>query len=291
MVRATCLTMTLAVWLGWAAPGSAQDYLDVLVVRVKPDQRAAFDAAARKIADASRRHQGDTWVALDTVYGEQGTISMISTRRDFAEIEKGYEVFYAAMHKAYGAAGTEKILQDFSASTESSRGEVRRRRWDLSANAPSDPAALAKRIGESRWVRTTMISIRPGHVPQFEEQLRAAKNAVEKHDPTHPVLVSQSAGGQKGMIFYISWLVKSLSEFDSIPGVPQVLGPEAYQKFLAASAEAVEGSETVISRFVPEISNPPEAVAAASPDFWNPKPAAPKPKSAEAGKPEGKEKK
>jgi hypothetical protein len=82
-----------------------------------------------------------------------------------------------------------------------------------------------------------------------------------------------------------------LSEFDSIPGVPQVLGPEAYQKFLAASAEAVEGSETVISRFVPEISNPPEAVAAASPDFWNPKPAAPKPKSAEAGKPEGKEKK
>jgi hypothetical protein len=183
-----------------------------------------------------------------------------------------------------------KILQDFNASIESSRGGVRRRRWDLSANVPSDPAALTKFIGESRWVRTTTISIRPGHVLQFEEQLRAAKSAIEKNDPTHPVLVSQSAAGQKGMAFYISWLVKSLSEFDSIPGVPQILGAEGYQKFLAASAEAVEGSETVINRFVPEMSNPPEAVAAASPDFWNPKPPTPKPKAASTGKGEGKEK-
>ena len=292
MVSRTCLAMTLAVWLGGAGAGLAQeDYLDILVVKVEPEKRGAFDAAAKKIADASRRHQGDTWIALETVYGEQGTITLLSTRRNYAEIDKGYEVFYAAMSKAYGPAGAAKILQDFGASTESSRGEVRRRRWDLSANVPSDPAALTRLIGESRWVRTTTIHIRPGHVLHFEEQLRAVKNAVEKNDPTRPVLVSQSATGQKGTVFYVSWLAKSLSEFDSIPGVPQILGPEGFQKFLANAAETVEGSETIISHFVPEISNPPEGVVSASPDFWKPKPAAVKPKAAEAGKTEPKEKK
>ena len=292
MVRKASVAIFLALLLGLAVVGAAQgDYLDVLVVKVEPEKRAAFDATAKKIAEASRRHHGDTWIAMETVYGEQGTVTMISTRRNYADIDQGCELFYAAMNKAYGTAGAAKIFQDFNASTESSRGEVRRRRWDLSANVPSDPAAVMKLIGESRWLRTTMIHIRPGHVLHFEEQLRAVKSAIEKNDPTRPVLVSQSAAGQKGTVFYISWLVKSLSEFDSIPGVPQTLGPEAYQKFLATSAESVEGSETVISHFVPEISNPPEGVVSASPDFWNPKPAAPKPKAAETGKTEAKEKK
>ncbi len=292
MVRKSCLAMTLGVLLAIAAVGAAQgDYLDVLVVKVEPEKRAAFDAAAKKIADASRRHHGDTWIAMETVYGEQGTVTMISTRRNYADIDTGYELFYGAMNKAYGTAATAKILQDFTATTESSRGEVRRRRWDLSANVLSDPAVLTKLIGESRWLRTSMIRIRPGHVMDFEGQLRAVKNALEKGSINQPVLVSQSVVGQKGTVFYISWLVKSLSDFDSLPALPQVLDPEGYQKFLAAAAETVEDSETVINHFAPEISNPPEGVAAASPEFWNPKPAAPKPKAAEAGKAAVKEKK
>lgn len=292
MVRRSCLTMTLAVLLGWAAAATAQgDYLDILVVKVEPEKRAAFDVAAKKIADANRRHQGDTWIAFETVYGEQGTITLLSTRRNYAEIEKGYEVFYAAMNKAYGPAATAKILQDFSASSKSSWGEVRRRRWDLSANVPADPAALTQLIGESRLVRTTTIHIRPGHVLHFEEQLRAAKEAIQKGNDNRPVLVSQSAAGQEGTAYYISWLAKTWSDFDGIAPIPQILGPEGYQRFLANAAETVQGSETVINHFVPEISNPPEGVVSASPDFWKPKPAALKPKAAEAGKTEAKEKK
>lgn len=292
MVSKSCLTMALAVLLGWAAAGAAQeDFLDILVVKVEPEKRAAFDVAAKKIADANRRHQGDTWIAMETIYGEQGTMTLLSTRRNYAEIDKGYEVFYAAMNKAYGPATATKILQDFNASTESSRGEVRRRRWDLSANVPSDPAALTRLIGGSRWVRTTTIRIRPGQVLHFEEQLRAAKEALEKGDDRRPVFVSQSVAGQQGTAFYISWLAKSWSDFDSIPSIPQILGPEGYRKFLANASETVEGSETVVNHFVPEISNPPEGVIAASPEFWTPKPPAVKPKGADAGKAETKEKK
>ena len=291
MGRTVCLTLTLAVLLGWAGAGWAQEgYLDILVVKVEPEKRAAFDVAAKKIADANRRHHGDTWIAMETAYGEQGTVTMISTRRNYAEIEKGYELFYGAMNKAYGPAATAKILQDFSATAESSRGEVRQRRWDLSANVPSDPAVLTKLIGESRWLRTTTIHIRPGQALHFEEQLRAAKEAIQKGNDNRPVLVSQSVAGQEGTAFYISWLVKTWSDFDSIAPIPQILGPEGYQRFLANAAETVQGSETVINHFVPEISNPPEGVVSASPDFWKPKPAAVKPKAPEAGKTEAKEK-
>lgn len=290
MVRTACLTMTLAVLLGGVGAGRAQDYLDVLIVEVEPEKRAAFDAAARKFADANRRHHGDTWIAMETVYGEQGTITLISSRRSFADMDKGYELFNGAMNQAFGPAGAAKILQDFSAATESLRGEVRRPRWDLSANAPSDLAASMKRVGESRWIRTSIVRVRPGQVPRFEEQVRAVKEAAEKSNPGWSSFVSQSVAGQKGTVFYISFLAKSLGDFDNLPALPQIVGAEGYRKFMAASTETVESSETLINHFVPEISNPPDAVFAASPDFWTPKPPAAKPKAA-AGKPGAKEKK
>ena len=292
MVRRLCLATTLGFLFGIAAIGVAQeDYLDILVVKVEPGKRAAFDAAAKKVADANRRNHGDTWIAMETVYGAQNTVTMVSTRRSYADIDKGYELFYGAMTQSYGPSATTKILQDFTATTESSRGEVRRRRWDLSANVPADPAATMKLVGESRWIRTTIVHVRPGQVLRFEEQVRTVKEAAEKSNPGWSNLVSQAVAGQKGMVYYISFLAKSLSDFDNLPALPQILGAEGYKKFMASSTETVESSETVINHFVPEISNPPEAVVSASPDFWKPKPAAVKPKSADAGKTEAKEKK
>ncbi|MFB3922357.1 MAG: hypothetical protein ACE145_11585 [Terriglobia bacterium] len=292
MVRAACLTMALVVWLGWASTGRAQgDYLDILVVKVDPAKRAALDAAAKKMTEACRRNHGDNWIAMETVYGEQNTITLVSTRRTFADIDKGYELFYGAMNQAYGPAGTAKILQDFPAATKGSRGEIRRRRWDLSANVPSDPADLNRLVGDSRLVRTTTIRIRPGHVLRFEEQLRIAKQGVERGSDKRPILVSQSVAGDEGTAFYISWLAKTWSDFDSMAAIPQIFGAEGYQKFLAVSAESVEGSQTVINHFVPEISNPPESVVSASPGFWTPKPLAVKIKAAAPSKPEAKEKK
>jgi uncharacterized protein involved in type VI secretion and phage assembly len=51
-----------------------------------------------------------------------------------------------------------------------------------------------------------------------------------------------------------------------------LLGEEGYAKYLKTSAEVVESTETVISRFVPELSNAPAEVVAAAPDYWTPKP-------------------
>ena len=103
MARAACLAMALVVWLGWGTAGRAQgDYLDILVVKVDPAKRAALDAAAKKMTEACRRNHGDNWIAMETVYGEQNTITLVSTRRSFADIDKGYELFYGALNQAYG---------------------------------------------------------------------------------------------------------------------------------------------------------------------------------------------
>ena len=38
-------------------------------------------------------------------------------------------------------------------------------------------------------------------------------------------------------------------------------------------ADIVLGIESIINRFVPELSNPPADIVAAAPNFWKPKPA------------------
>jgi len=88
--------------------------------------------------------------------------------------------------------------------------------------------------------------------------------------------VSQAVAGQEGTVFYVTTLEPSLAAFDSIPTLQQTLGDEAYARFQKTSAETIAETETVINHFLPELSNPPEQIVAAAPDFWKPKPVAAK---------------
>lgn len=128
------------VLLGALAVGLAQQaqesYLDVFTVQVKPDKRTDFDAISKKIAMSNRQNKGDTWIAMETVYGPGDRVTFISTRNSYAEVESAMGTFMGALQKTYGKAATEKMFQDLSQCTVSSRSEIRRRRWDLSSNAP-----------------------------------------------------------------------------------------------------------------------------------------------------------
>ncbi len=270
---------------GAQAQQALEEYLDVFTVHVKPEKRADFDAIARRIADANRRNSGDNWVTVETVYGEGNTISFISTRKSYGEVETAMGTFMNALSKAYGAAAAQKMLADGSSTMASTRSELRRRRWDLSSNVPADPAARSKMVGESRWLRTTMVRVRPGRTADFEALLKEVKAAREKASPSEVVLVSQAVAGQEGTVFYITSLKPSMADFDKMMPIQQVLGDEAYQRWLKTSADVVTATQTTISRFVPEISNAPEEIASAAPDFWTPKPA-----MAGSGKPAGQSK-
>lgn len=279
-----CVAMLLSVAAFAQTP---QQYLDVTIARVKPDKRAEFDAVGKKIAEANRKNQGDTWVAFETIYGENNVVTFVSTRASYADAEKGFNAFMGALGKGYGQAGAEKLFQDYGNTLVSSRGEIRRRRLDLSANVTGDAAAAAKFVGQSRWLRTVRVRVRPGHASDYESFLMLLKAGVEKASEKSALLVSQAVAGQEGTVFYITRLGKTLGDFDGGPSMKDLLGDEGYQNYLKVSAESVLGTETTINHFLPELSNPPAEYAAASPDFWTPKPkpaAKAKPK-ADAAKP------
>jgi hypothetical protein len=250
------------------------DLLDVFTVQVKPDKMAQFDAAGKKIVAANRQNKGSDWVALAQEYGPGYTVRFVSTRPTFAAIEEASQAFMAAMNKAYGKAATEQIFRDVDSSVVSSQSEIRRRRWELSSNVPADATAMARMIGEARWVQTTIVHARPGQGSKVEEQLRAIKAANEKAAAKVTVLVSQAAVGQTGTVYYVTTFRKSLGEIDSATPLSQLLGDDGYRKFQAAASEAVLGTESTLSRVRPDWSNPAEPIAAAAPDFWRPKPAA-----------------
>jgi len=247
------------------------DYLDVYVVKVKPEKLADFQAITKKWVDANRKHGGDTWIALETQYGEGNIYQFTSTRKDYADVDKSMESGMAAANKAFGKDLADKMERDFQNCLVWSRAELRRRRADLSSKVPPDAAAYAKFVGESRVLRTTAVHIRPGHVPEFEAMLKEIKEAADKNPNTQPLFVSQVVEGTKGATFYVSALRTSLGAFDKNPTLREIIGDEGFKKFQHMNAEAVEQAESSLLRFSPELSNPPEEIASASADFWHPK--------------------
>lgn len=286
MLRKVFWALGVAALLAAPAVVRAQgDYLDVFVVKVKPEKIADFEALTKKWAEANRRYNGDHWLAMETMYGEGDTYMFVSTRRDYADIDKAQEASMSAVKKAFGKEATEKIEHDWESCLAWSRSEFRRRRWDLSSKAPTDPAGFAKLIGESRVLRTTAVHIRPGHVPEFEALVKEVKEASERASNTQPVLISQVVEGSKGATFYITSLRSSLGGFDKNPTLREILGEERFAAFQKTNAEAIESAESAILHFSPGLSNPPEEIVAAAPDFWHPKAivaaAAPKSKASE----------
>jgi hypothetical protein len=248
------------------------DYLDVYMVKAKPEKAVDLESIAKKMVDANRRYNGDHWLAMETVYGEGDTIAFVSNRKDYADVDNATGAFMGALEKAYGKDGAEKMLNEWNNCLAGSRSELRKRRWDLSWKAPQ-PGSYAKFIGESRVLRTTAVHVRPGHGPDFEALLKDIKTAEEENPNTQPVLVSQVVEGGKGTIFYLTGLRTGMGGFDKNPTLHEILGEDGYKKFLQISADSIESTESTLLRFSPEMSNPPNDILAAAADFWQPKPA------------------
>ncbi len=176
MLRRAIWALVVVVCLAVPVAVHAQgDYLDVYIVKVKPEKLADFQALTTKWIDANRRFNGDRWIAMETLYGDGNVFQFTSTRQDYAEIDKENEAAMSAAIKAFGKEVADKMERDFQNCLVWSRSELRRRRWDLSRKSPADFAAYAKFIGESRVLRTTAVHVRPGRTADFEALLKEAK--------------------------------------------------------------------------------------------------------------------
>ena len=246
----------------------ASGFLDVFMVRVKPDKRPLFDAVAKKVAAANRQHKGDAWVAYETVYGESDVVYFVSVRNNYAGIDEGQKAFMGAL-----GTGAEKMLAEMDSYAINSRGEIRTRRPDLSSNLPADNAALNAIVGKARYLRIVTVRVRPGRGPEFEGELRAIKQAQERQSPGVVSTISQSAAGQTLGTYYITNFGASFAELAPAKSLPDLLGAGGFRDFNKVSADTTIAAEIMIARWLPELSNPPAEIAAADPAFWNPKPA------------------
>jgi hypothetical protein len=274
----------------WFAPFAAAQlstqYLDSYTARIKPDKRLEFDAVCKRIAEANRKAKGDTFIAMESVYGDDDTVTFVSQRQNYAAIDQATLAFVGAINEAYGVGGMKKMMMDFGPTIISAHTVLRRRRPDLSVNAPGDENAYTQLVGNTRYLRITEIRVRPGHIGHFEERIKQAKAAYEKGGNSWTIFVSQAVAGAPSGTFYLSTLQPSMAGFDSAPNLRQLMGDNEYAEF-EKGAEAEEFAESTIYHFLPELSNPPKEVADVSPDFWRPKPAAmarPKPKTTEPTK-------
>jgi heme-degrading monooxygenase HmoA len=246
------------------------DYLDVTIVKVRPEKRADFDAIAHRIADANQKAKGDYWTAMQVEYGENNTVQIASPRQSYASIETGMSAFMGAIKTAYGTGGFPKMMADLNNTILSSRSELRQRRWDLTVNPPTDMDAYQKLIGEARWFRTIRIEVRNGHEADFEERAKEAKSALEKGSKW-TFFISQVIAGAPGNVYYVSTPQPSLAAFDSAPKLSELMSQEAFSAWMKGVADVQVTSETTMTRLMPELSNVPEGIAKAAPDFWQPK--------------------
>src|SRR5437868_12046221 len=202
MKRFLKLLPLAAVLAAFAQAQPTGGYVENYIVKVKPEKRADFEAVAKKIAEAKRRHKGDAWLAYVTEYGDNNTVSFVSVRENYASIDKASAAFMSAMKEGYGPTFT-KVFQDMNNCLVSSRAEIRRRRFDLSSNVPAQ-SALMKNIGESKWIRYFTVRVKTGHNNDFEENAKLLKAAFEKQPSRNPILVSQAAVGQTNGTYYFA---------------------------------------------------------------------------------------
>lgn len=247
-------------------------YLDVYIAKVKPEKASEAETIAKKFADANRRNSGDHILAEETIYGSAYTYIFVSQRDSYADVDKGNDAFMASLNKAFGKEGTQKIFADWSNCLISARSELRIRRPDLSSKMPSDPQSFARLIGESRVLRSLSIRVRPGHDAEFEALVKEVNAKADKVADAKPVLVSQVAEGGEGNTYYITFLRPSLAGFDKEIMLKDFMGEEGMAKLAKTIADTEANSSSAIYRFRPDLSYPPDEVAQAAAEFWNPKP-------------------
>ncbi len=271
----------LALFALLAVAQEKQELLDIEQVQVKPEKRAEFDALLKKLTDANRKNGGDTWVTVESMYGDANVITFISTRNGYGDVEKGQDAFQAALTKSFGEAQGQKLESDWMNCVLWMRTQLRARRWDLSSNVPKD---YNRMVGEARYLRTTRVKVRSGRSEDFEAMVKEVKAAREKSAPQNIMLVSQVVAGEEGNVYYVTTLEPTLASYDALLPIKKFLSDDAYQKWQKSNADVIESATTTIHRFLGEMSNAPKEVAAVAPDFWNPKPAVAKKAAAAAPK-------
>jgi hypothetical protein len=268
------LIVTVCSMMAQTAPA----YLDIGRAQVRPEKSKEYEDVVKRMVEANRKYKGDQWITLSPEYGETGALIFSSSRESMGAVEAGGEAFMKALGQGLGPMA-DKLMRDLGAWSTSYHTEIRRRRWDLSVNPPSTVADLSKLVGQSRWIRTLRVDLKPGKNAEYIAAWKPFQAELAKMQPSSTVLVSESVTGTPAI--FVGLYYKSMAEMDSeYAAVLKALASDAYQNLGRVTSNTVNQSTWEILKVRPELSNPPEGVINTDPAFWKPKPPAPpKPKT------------
>ena len=266
------LVCLLSVATGMAFGQTRAAYLEVSKAQVKSDRSKEWEDGVKKLVDINRRLKGDHWVTLETLYGDSGSFLFSSSRENLAAVESGSDAFMRALKEGMGPLG-DKLMRDLGAYSASFKSEIRRRRWDLSVNAPADTAGMMELVGHSRFIRTIRMDLKAGRGMEYIEAWKPWQEEIGKVKPAIAALVSESITGPPALS--VALYYKSMAQMDADnASIAKALESSAYRNLMKVSGEALAMTNWEIHRVRPELSNPPDEIVKADPAFWKPEPAA-----------------
>lgn len=137
-------------------------------------------------------------------------------------------------------------------------------------------------MASMRYFEIERIVRKPGHEKDWEDLMAlylaaATKANIDEHD----IFFESRYGAPDGTV-YIFTPRASLADLDVAMGTgkqfEEALGPDGQKKWAELIAATIASDNSMLVRFSPEMSYPPEAWVKADPGFWKPKAAAaPKP--------------
>jgi hypothetical protein len=138
-------------------------------------------------------------------------------------------------------------------------------REDLSHNAPCAIATM-------RYMQISLLHIRPGHQPEFEEYLKLFASAIDKTEPDRHVAVYQSAyGWENGGVWIIITPMKSLDEVDKADAdtakFRENMGEANMKHYRELAGETIASGQRNLFAFDPAMSSVPDAWVTAD-SFW-----------------------
>jgi hypothetical protein len=256
--------------LAQAAPAPmTYNVLTVYRETVKPGKGNAHDAHEVAWAGALAAAKSPTgFLAVSAMTGpaENWYIAPYATWADYEKSRKANEAnpALAAIEKRFNAMEGDYLTD--------ARMMILTSMADLSYGGPADLAA-------SRYFSVTRISVRPGHIAEYEDSRKTVKAAHETAKVKDSYAVWRVASGMPAGTYYQFVARKTLGELDEAgaihgPAYQAALGgAEGQKKLDAIGASAVISTETDVFAFAPEQSIPPAEWVTADPKFWARKPA------------------
>ena len=251
--------------------------------QLKPGKLNAHEKLSTAFTALFAKASPDTnWLGLEPIAGDDNVVLFLSGYASFADAE--------AQHmKAESAMAQNVALKTEMERLDSQTGDLlnaSQTAWFVYRPALSFHPPKMSDVAKSRLVSITTVRVKPGRIPDFLDYYKGLNAAREKANASWVTTAAyQSSLGTAGGTFVYFSFSKGMSDLDEAnakaddrqKAVDAALGGEQVVKMRREliSEILMEPPTTNLYFTSRSQSHPSSQFAAADPDFWNPKPAAP----------------